>query len=158
MICLPPNFQYKKWTSARVRTGPAAGENGGIMVHAPQTSLPRLLPMRVPRPKLAPAILRPARAPCRAQWLLSQAGVGWGLGGGLEKSAKMLKRKNSMVFVKQSQASIVMYINKLDMKIVHWSIWQLCCSQVCTPSPSQLSNQFFDVNSNTYFSIVQVHY
>ena len=63
-----------------------------------------------------------------------------------------------MVFVKQSQASIVMYINKLDMKIVHQSIWQLCCSQVCTPSPSQLSNQFFDVNSNTYFSIVQVHY
>ena len=43
---------------------PAAGENGA-------TSLPRLRPVRVP--KLAPAILRPARAPYRERRLLSQA-------------------------------------------------------------------------------------
>ena len=40
------------------------------MVPAPQTSLSRLRLVRVP--KLAPAIRRPARAPCRARRLLSQ--------------------------------------------------------------------------------------
>ena len=42
---------------------PTAGENGA----RPQTFLPRLLPVRVP--KLATAILRPARAPYRARRL-----------------------------------------------------------------------------------------
>ena len=79
-----------------VRTSPAGGESGqeissttqpvrrslllhqpllrqqpGRMVTAPPTSLPRLRPVRVP--KLAPAILRQVRAPCRARRLLSQA-------------------------------------------------------------------------------------
>ena len=39
------------------------------MVPAPPTRLPRLLLVRVP--KLAPAILRPARAPCRASRILN---------------------------------------------------------------------------------------
>ena len=42
----------------------------GRMVPAPPTNLARLLPARVP--KLAPAILRPARAPSAALRLLSQ--------------------------------------------------------------------------------------
>ena len=43
----------------------------GRMVPAPLTSFPRLRQVRVP--KLAPAILRPARALCRARRLPSQA-------------------------------------------------------------------------------------
>ena len=53
---------------ASAAPAPAAGENGASPTDEPPTPL---LPVRVP--KLAPAILRPARAPCRAQRLLSQA-------------------------------------------------------------------------------------
>ena len=52
---------------ASAAPAPAAGENGT----RPLRSLPRLRPVRVP--KLAPAILRPARAPCLSRRLLSQA-------------------------------------------------------------------------------------
>ena len=48
---------------ASAAPAPAAGENGPS--HPTTWSLPHLLPVRVP--KLAPAILRPERAPCRAR-------------------------------------------------------------------------------------------
>ena len=49
---------------------PLLRQHPGRMVTAPPTSLPRLRTVRVP--KLAPAIQRPVRAPCRALRLLSQ--------------------------------------------------------------------------------------
>ena len=56
------------------RHRPFLRQQPGTMVPAPPTSLPRLRPVRVPKlaPGVPPAILRPARAPCRARWLLSQ--------------------------------------------------------------------------------------
>jgi len=53
------------------RHQPLLRQQPGRIVTAPPTSLPRLWPVRVP--KLATAILRPVRAPCRARRLLSQA-------------------------------------------------------------------------------------
>ena len=55
----------------RRRRQPLLRQQPGRMVPAPPTSLPRLRPVRVL--KLAPAILRPVRAPCRASRLLSLA-------------------------------------------------------------------------------------
>ena len=53
----------------RRRRQPLLRQQPGRMVPAPPTSLPRLRPVSVL--KLAP--MRPARAPCRARRLLSQA-------------------------------------------------------------------------------------
>ena len=50
---------------------PLLRQQPGRMVPAPLMSFPRLRQVRVT--KLAPAILRPARAPCRARRLPSQA-------------------------------------------------------------------------------------
>ena len=88
-----PELRGCIWASSRLQTSPAVLEarqqrrrveqhlrrqhhlllrqQPGRMVPSPLTSLPRLLPVRVP--KLAPAVLRQARAQCRARLPPSQA-------------------------------------------------------------------------------------